>query len=333
MSTANLFWLRSEFERIVADGAADRLPHALMLSGIEGIGVYEFAEDIARYRLCDRPILKRSADKQVADRIGACGECKSCKLMARGTHPDLKVFEPEGAAQIIKVDQIRSIIEFVSQTPQISDWKTIIIRPAHRMNPNASNALLKALEEPPGNTVLILATDRPQVLLPTIRSRCATIRLSAPTESQAVNWLEAENIDSEMIQSAIQTLGAKPLKIKAWHEQNLFETQRKIHSTLEGLSSDQTNAVDAAKALSTLDKSFLMNALINEVAKKLKSLSYQRQEAQDLQRSHRLFSRYEASYDLLLEAKRMTESGSNPNMQLLLESIFIRWPVLNNASI
>lgn len=308
-------WFQPEFQRIAEDANAGRLAHALMLTGVEGIGVNEFAYDLACYRLCDKAAyIEFDANNQNSNI--ACGDCKSCRLIASGSHPDLKILEPEGAAQIIKVDQIRAVIDFVSQTPQISAWKTIVIRPAHRMNHNASNALLKALEEPPGNSLLILATDRPQTMLPTIRSRCAQIRLPAPTEEQTEQWLNAQGFDGKTIKDAIELIGCKPLKIQYWRENNLLSTSQTISSTLGDLTIAKIGAVDAAKSLSTIEKTFLMDALIRQVALNMKKHIGE----------SRLFSRYETTYDLLLDAKRSVESGANPNLQLLLESIFIRWP-------
>ena len=120
--------------------------HAYLLHGPAGIGKRLLAEQLMALLLCQRPVEAR-----------ACGECKACQLLAAQTHPDHYVLEPEEVDKAIRVDQVRDLVGFVTQTAQLGGRKVILLEPAEAMNLNAANALLKSLEEPSGDTVLLLS--------------------------------------------------------------------------------------------------------------------------------------------------------------------------------
>jgi DNA polymerase-3 subunit delta' len=152
--------------------------HAYLLHGPIGIGKRALAERLMYRLLCQRPI-----------GLDACGECKSCLLLAAGSHPDNYVLEPEEADKAIKVDQVRDLVSFVVQTAQMGGRKVVLIEPVESMNINAANALLKSLEEPSGNTVLLLVTHQPSRLLPTVKSRCVQQACPLPSEAMSLAWL------------------------------------------------------------------------------------------------------------------------------------------------
>ena len=307
-------WLENSYQRICADAMARRLPHAILLSGAEGIAVPEFAAEIAHYRLCSSA-LSQADQSHFSDKAKA--------LLEKGSHPDLKILEPQGAAQIIKVDQVRELVDFMSKTPQIGDWKVAIIRPAHRMNTNAANALLKVLEEPPGQSLLLLATERPQTLLPTVRSRCSQMRLPNPDRSQAEMYLSSLGIQAEAASAAIDKLGCKPLQIAEWLNSDRMESWKRLSAEVEALELGRSSAVHVASSLKDIDLGLLINWLTESAAKKMKgSLSAKALAAGQTN----LFAEYEQVYASLIETRRNLDSGSNPNPQLALESILLDWP-------
>jgi len=106
----------------------------------------------------------------------ACGECAQCRKVTAGAHADIHYIEPDG--QFIKIEQIRELQRDLSLRPYEAPRKACIIKSAERFNPAAGNSLLKTLEEPPGNAIIILLTGNAGMLLPTIRSRCQLIRFS-----------------------------------------------------------------------------------------------------------------------------------------------------------
>jgi len=319
-------WLKTTFERISDDAAADRLAHALLLSGNEGIGVQEFATEIAAYRLCFNTATQNSTSQDNQSQTN-CGQCKACALLKSGTHPDLKVLEPEGAAQIIKVDQVRELINFLSQTPQIGEWKVAVIRPAHRMNHNAANALLKALEEPPGRSLLLLATELPQILLPTVRSRCTHIRLPNPNELQTRDYLSSIDIDGAALSEAMDTLGFKPLLIAKWMNTDLMASWKQVSTEIDALETKRTSAVKVAAVLKDIDIVLLISWLTEKAAARMKASLLSRHKAPV---NLHVFECYERVYSLLIETRRTLDSGTNPNAQLTLESILLDWPVRDN---
>src|SRR5690349_8252481 len=114
-----------------------RLPHAVLLIGKSGIGKKYFAEQFAQHVLCNKHT--------------ACGECKSCRLIQADTHPDLIRIGPEESGQMIKIDQIRALIDIANTTSLLGGYRIILIHPASAMNHASANALLKTLEEPTPN--------------------------------------------------------------------------------------------------------------------------------------------------------------------------------------
>jgi DNA polymerase III delta' subunit len=156
---------------------ASRVPHALLLAGPASVGKEPLAMDLAAALLCtgatggDRP----------------CRSCRGCRMVEHGNHPDLHRLEPEGAGGQIRIGDrqhpepgtIRGLATELALLPVEGGARVAIVRDAHRMNDDAQSALLKTLEEPPAGTTLILCADDEEKLLPTVRSRCARVRLGA----------------------------------------------------------------------------------------------------------------------------------------------------------
>ncbi len=153
---------------------ASRVPHALLISGPASVGKVSLALDLATGLLC--------TGATGADR--PCRTCRTCRMVEHGNHPDLHRLGPEGiGAQVViggpgaKQRGVRDLVTELSLLPVEGGRRVAIIRDAHRANEDAQSALLKTLEEPLRDTTLILCADDEELLLPTIRSRCARIRL------------------------------------------------------------------------------------------------------------------------------------------------------------
>lgn len=202
-------WLAVPLRRALSTQRA----HAILVRGPGGVGEFEFALALAQGWLCE------ASDLAPADR--PCRRCASCKLFAAHSHPDLLVLVPEalreslgwdtGAAdgeeggtgdgsgkrkpsKEIRVEAVRAAIAFATTTSARGRGKAVIVHPAERMNEVAASAFLKTLEEPAGVTRFVLCSAAPDQLLPTIRSRCQEIVLSAPAREQAIAWLEAQGL-------------------------------------------------------------------------------------------------------------------------------------------
>jgi DNA polymerase III subunit delta' len=162
----------------------ETLAHAFLFSGYEGIGKKLTALALAAAVNCPNA----SAD-------GGCGVCSSCRRVAGGTHPDVHLLLPDGDE--IKIDQIRRAQADLALKPFEGERKTMIVDGADRMNTAAANAFLKTLEEPPGDTLLVLIAALPQGLLPTIRSRCQEIKFQPLARRTLALTLEAKRGLSE----------------------------------------------------------------------------------------------------------------------------------------
>lgn len=198
-------WHHSAWHDLVRRQHHSGLPHALLFNGRQGIGKHSFALHVAQWRLCVQP-----HDE------GACGHCHSCLLWQAGTHPDVLVCQPEEGSRQIRIDAIRHINQFLSQTPQISACQVVVIRPLEVMNLNAANALLKTLEEPPGESLLLLETERIGSVLPTLRSRCQRLVMAPPTTPEALQWLIEQGIDQGSAEWALRFNPQAPLQALQW---------------------------------------------------------------------------------------------------------------------
>lgn len=203
MGTASPGFIPLHFDRIIghqkpvsilkAAIRSGRLAHATLFSGPPNIGKFTTAISLAHTSLCQS---SEEPGPGGAASIRACGKCRSCELFPGGNHPDFWVLEPDGP--FIKIKQISELQNTAILKPLISSTKWFIIDQADRLNPDAANRFLKTLEEPPGPCHFILISSRPQALLPTIRSRCQTLRFSPPGNAEAEKLLvEKRGFDPE----------------------------------------------------------------------------------------------------------------------------------------
>jgi DNA polymerase III subunit delta' len=173
-------WQQAPWQQFAARRLGAAMPHALMFTAHPGLGLNEFAARARASLLCNQP-----------ESSGvACGQCRSCMSLLSGTHPDFYEVTPEDGKVSIGVDAIREMAEKLSKTPQAGGFQVALIHPAHGMTVAAANALLKTLEEPARQTVLLLVSEQPGKLLPTILSRCQRLHLPRPSTDIARQWLE-----------------------------------------------------------------------------------------------------------------------------------------------
>lgn len=211
-------WQHELWSSIVRRHRKSGLPHALLISGSAGIGKHNLSLNIARWLLCQNPAKNESNED-------ACGQCHSCQLWAAGSHPDFMLCQPEESSRQIRIDSVRKVNGMIFQTPQISLCQVVVIKPIDVMNANAANALLKTLEEPPGESFLLLETERFGSVLPTIRSRCQRITLPIPAYEQSLAWLVNSGIAESDAQRALQRNTNAPIRAKEWLTSGAGEVQ------------------------------------------------------------------------------------------------------------
>lgn len=299
-------WQQDQWQQLALQIEQQRLPHALLLTGSKYIGKYQFALSLAQRLLCHAPVGGYS-----------CGQCKSCHLVMSDGHPDNFKIEPEEEGKSIKIDLIRQLGEFVAKTSQQGGWKVIIISPAESMNINASNALLKSLEEPGPKTLLILVCNEPSRLSATIRSRCRMVKFPVPSISKVRPWLAQVAGQNEDIEQLLHYSNGCPLLALQLLETDLLERRQKFDGLMNDLSEHRISALTVAEACQKNDSPMMVDWLYSHLALMIKS------GRKGI--SKRLVFRY---MDTLMQAKRQMQSTANPNLQLLWEELLINWQQL-----
>lgn len=206
---------------------SEGLPHALLIHGPEGVGKLAFAEHLAQSMLCEGEDLAQAP----------CGQCAGCRWFASDSHPDYRRVEPEALVRQtafesedhvesaprsgkpsseIKIDQIRALDGFLGVVSHRAGRRVALIHPAEAMNANAANALLKALEEPPGQAHFILVSHRPARLLATVRSRCVAVPIGVPDRGVAEDWLASQGVREGSRWLAYA--GGAPVRAKTYSE-------------------------------------------------------------------------------------------------------------------
>lgn len=239
-------WLLSDGDALMARSNAGRLPHALLLTGVDGIGKRAFGQWLAESLLC-----------RERTEMGACGVCDSCRQLIADSHPDYRKLVPEGASATIKVDTVRELVEWLQLTAGQGSYRVALFEDADSLNRNAANSLLKTLEEPGDHAVLILTATRIGGLPATIRSRCQKITLKMGDKSAAINWLGAHVSDAESalmecgggpyaaLRNATEDhLAARVLLLKAWVD--LFQHKGSVGRIADSLSKLDTSECLAA---------------------------------------------------------------------------------------
>jgi DNA polymerase-3 subunit delta' len=210
-------WIAAQTQSLLAQRG-----HAWLLQGPSGLGQSSLALELVRAWLCDQPTPQ-----------GACGRCGSCHAIDVRTHADLCVLMPETvmlelgwplsekaqgdiddkkrkASKEIRVDAMRDAVEFAQRTSARGRGKAVLVYPAERMNAITANALLKTLEEPPGDVKFVLASEAAHQLLPTIRSRCIAHTMAWPEQAVSLEWLQAQGVAPAEAPELLRAAGGRP---------------------------------------------------------------------------------------------------------------------------
>lgn len=213
-------WIAAQAQQLLAQKG-----HAWILAGPSGLGQYELALALVSAWLCEQPTPQ-----------GACGLCGSCHAIDVRTHADLCVLMPETVmielgwplsekaqdeidkksrkpSKEIRVDAMRDAVKFSQRTNARGRGKAVLVFPAERMNHVTANALLKTLEEPPGDVKFVLATEASHQLLPTVRSRCLGHTMAWPEHAQALAWLAAHGVATPEAEVLLHAAGGRPADV------------------------------------------------------------------------------------------------------------------------
>jgi len=241
-------WQQEQWQHFLVAQNNKHLAHALLLSGMADCGKKDFATAIAHSILCENTDEKGKA----------CGQCKNCHVFKAGSHPDYKCIELLEGKKDISIAQIRELSQFLELSCSYGQSKVAIINDVDRMNEKASNSLLKTLEEPPANTVIILETSQPSALLATINSRCQKIVFPVPDKAMAIAWLQTQKLDHKA-ENLLSIATGRPLLAKKLDDKALLDSRKSLAGDLCLLLNEQRDYVDLAKNWEKEDFQVLLN--------------------------------------------------------------------------
>lgn len=235
-------WLDDPWRTLSRALGENRLHHALLLAGAKGYGKRALADALAAAALCTAR----------RDDGFACGACRSCTLVAAGSHPDLvRVgFELRDDGKLrseLTVDQMRNLCQRLSLSSQFGGLQIAIVDPADAMNASAANALLKTLEEPASNTVIVLVADDPSRLPATIRSRCQRIDLRAPGIAEGLGWLRTQGIGEADAAALLEASLGNPGRAAEWVADGTLALREECATDLAALSGGRAGASRVAE--------------------------------------------------------------------------------------
>ncbi len=313
-------WQQSQWHQIQAQIQGQRLPHALLLTGQEGLGKRQFAEQLAASLLC----------KHIDNNNEACGSCDACHLLSAGTHPDMLRLEPDEPGKAIKVDDVRALCQTLSLTSHYSGYKLAIIDPAEQMNINAANSLLKTLEEPTAQTLLILVSASIDRLPVTIRSRCQAIHFQQPSQELAQQWLSEQGVAGDRA-LLLKLAHGSPLLAQKLADPSLIEQRQGLMDALLGVAANKPVTAFSG-SLAKSSQSYLLGWLYDWITDLLKLHQLSDESGlvhidliQEMKRLVKL-CRVEFLFSMLDEVIKLRQLQSIPlNTQMLWEGLLIEW--------
>ena len=211
--------------------ARNKMSHAYLFRGPGGVGKKRAALTLAAYVNCHQP-----TDQDL------CGDCPSCRKFLSGSHPDLLVIQPDGA--MIKINQIRELKHALTFPPYEARYRVVVLEDVHTMRREAANSMLKTLEEPPANNILILTADEAGELLPTIVSRCQTITFHAlPYDTVAQALVSETDIPAATAATLAAVAEGSLGRARLLKEMELLAFRQEIIENLLRLTPGQAEAV------------------------------------------------------------------------------------------
>jgi len=296
-------WLQAVETEFAERLHGDRLAHALMLSGPAHCGKVDLARQFMAAALC------------LENRYPACGQCRSCQLLSTGAHPDGHVVtfeerdrQPGVLRTELVVGQMRRLIDALFLTNTISRRKAALIYPVEESNSSAINALLKTLEEPPSDTVIILVANDTGRVPATVRSRCQNLTVRLPGHAEALAWVVANaglsNADAEAALEAAAGSPLRALQIAGGDELAQFQG---LCTALDGLREGRLDVMQVAPELAEIDPLLLWSWISLHAAALARAVAAQGGaarpllEAQRQADAYRRFARSSVRNDLLLQ--------------------------------
>ncbi len=295
------------------------LSHAYLFTGLDSLGKKHLALEFVKLINC-------SGKEKIP-----CNKCYNCRMILKSAFPDFLIIEPQISSESqesIQIKQIRRIQEFISYRPYMGSFKVVIINNADKMNRNSQNCLLKTLEEPKGNTIIILISSYPEMLLPTISSRCELMKFFYVKKEEIKNYLLENNIDGEKADSIISFSPGRPGKILR-HILNCQEREEEIKILKDSLNAMEDDFASRVKLINNLVTQKKIFIFLEVMQKFLRHTLLEKLEVIDKRKS--IFSNKFEDYSItkIKEIIRKTEkinnllSSTNINPKLALENLLL----------
>ncbi len=313
---SNFTWLNTAFEQVEMSHRQDKLAHGMMFVAPDGSGKMQFATRLAASLLC-----VQSQDKlQIA-----CEQCKHCELIKSQTHPDLtlldRLTDSKGKQKTsIGIDQVRDLSDKLLETAQMGGWRIAIIASVERLTRGAFNALLKTLEEPGKNTLLIMLADNMHRVPATIKSRCQIVHFDLNPD-KLIEWLvQATQVDTIAAAEALEATQYSPFKALDYLKSDLSKQILTLQTDLDDML---TNKLSAHELITKHSPS--ITDLWAQIAN-----YFQKVQLSILDSNQTNYANVPAQlpakiYQQLLDFNRAQCAGSNLQTNLQLETILIPW--------
>jgi DNA polymerase III subunit delta' len=246
-------WLTVAQEQLRAAHLAGRTPHGLLIHEAPGTGGSLLATWFAQMILC-------------TSQAAPCGQCAACRRVSTREHPDFTTLDPDVESKLgqITVDQVRALGEKLSLSSYEGRGTVVVIEPAHALNRNASNALLKTLEEPRRDAHLVLVTGSPSLLPATVRSRCLRLSLPIPDRELVLAWLSAEQPQHRAQWPAvIEVLGIAPLEAVKADVPRLLALRDEVLQVLQGAAAGRLDVLRVAESWAKDDLALRLTCIEN----------------------------------------------------------------------
>ena len=237
-------WHSEVFERALALKREQRLPHAVIVETPSEYQMGGLARYLSMLLLCDQP-----------QNLSLCGSCEACRMMTANTYADFNLItlqvddKSKKLRKNITIEQIRNLIHEVFLTRKYDRLKIAVIYPAESMNKSSANALLKTLEEPADETLLVLLTHNPGRIPITLRSRCQSWTINPPDRSASLSWLAEQGIDADGAEQYLQYSAGDPLLAAQLHNQEYAKHVETFKSSLAAFLRGRLSTSELCKSL------------------------------------------------------------------------------------
>ena len=323
MENALYPWLADASRQLIAYIEAQRVPHALLISGAAGLGKKKLAQLFAKRLLCE------SADKNLL----ACQYCQSCLLFEAGNHPDFYLLQPAEAGKPIVVDEIRQLNQNLKLLPQYNQNRVVLICLAEELNASAANSFLKTLEEPGQRTIFLLVSNSPSSVMPTIQTRCQRIRIPLPPIASVTQWLsESQRIENAHSLAAFS--GGAPLYALELNANGDYENKLTVLKLFVETQFKDFIEISITESWVKYSAEFVIYILITGILDMIRlamdpevqiNSLFHPEQNQALSRTAELVS-VKALFEFLTQVYRAKQLlASQVNMQLVYEGFFIQW--------